>query len=90
MSNAYSASDYAGLSGGEWSFYYGYESAEQDSDEEPGPWMFTASGPDVFKMKRTAAQLGCRQFDDPARVLLVGIALALDVHSTSKGENGTT
>ena len=72
MSEAYSASDYAGLNGGAYSFYYGYEKTNDDDD-----WLFIAkvSGTEVARW--TAAEIGEDAWE-PRRVLMAGIAKFLE------------
>jgi len=76
MSNHYAAGDYAGLSGGGFSFYYGYEETKDDD------WAFVMRKDDVDGPKElvrfSATELGVRNGDDPTEGLLAGIARALD------------
>lgn len=67
--DAYHASDYAGLVGGKYRFYYGYEETNEDDE-----WLFRAWQGDTLTMSYTAEQLGMKQFDSPRDVLMRGIA----------------
>ena len=75
---AYDASDYAGLSGGRFRFYYGYE--ETDAEDN---WQFVAYENDEEMARYTAAEVGARQFDQPVMVLLKGVAKYLEINHPS-------
>jgi len=84
MSEWYVSSDYAGLSGGNYSFYYGYESAlpvDSDCCDEPctcdSPWRFTVSKGGVEVWSSTAEELG-EESSECARVLMAGIGAWFD------------
>lgn len=73
----HSASDYAGISLGEYEFYYGYEatipSLEEDPDEDiEREWAFTCSDSDGEEIIRvTPKALGVDKPDDwPMNILL--------------------
>lgn len=74
--SAYSASDYTGMTGGDWSFYYGYE--VQDDNEE---WCFTAKNAarGMF-ISHSASELTSNknQHCKCQEMLLLGIAKMLD------------
>jgi hypothetical protein len=72
MSNRYSSSDYAGLSGGGFSFYYGYEELKDDD------WAFVMRKGDKELVRFSATELGLRNGDDPTIGLLAGIEKSLD------------
>lgn len=67
--DAYVASDYAGISGGAYSFYYGYEETNEDDD-----WLFLAKVRGTVVARWTAEELGFGQHDHPSDVLMWGIA----------------
>lgn len=70
MAEAYSASDYAGLSGGAYSFYYGYEETNDDGD-----WLFLAKVRGTVVARWTTHDLdGTTAYDQPNDVLMWGIA----------------
>ena len=78
MTNIYSASDYAGLSGGAYSFYYGYEETKNDE------WAFVATRKGFDEAGATFVKEIARfskseldqivESDEPASFLLAGIA----------------
>ena len=71
----FTASDYAGLAGGDHEFYYGYESAPRSSEGEEGPWLFVAKHKGVVVMQYSAKDLGMeKRAFECAEVLLAGIA----------------
>lgn len=83
--NSYSASDYAGMQGGGYSFYYGYETQlPEDQLEHPddeNPWYFEVKNEkNEVLWRRTAEQLNAKQaqFNCPL-VLLAGIGEWLNV-----------
>ena len=82
MFDTYTASDYAGLSGGAYDFYYGYEVTDKDDN-----WLFVAkvSGTEVARW--TAEQIGIAPDHDPHRILMRGIAKFLDTVSTGLDGN---
>ena len=69
MSDAYASDDYAGLKGGPYEFYYGYEKTNDNDD-----WLFVAKVGGVDKFTTTANSLGMEQFDDVSMILMKGIA----------------
>jgi len=73
MSNHYSAGDYAGLSGGGFSFYYGYEETKGDG------WAFVMQKGEKELVRLSATELGVTNGDDPNVGLLAQIAKALDI-----------
>lgn len=74
MAEAYESSDYAGLKGGRFRFYYGYE----ETDAE-GNWQFVAYEGGQERVSFTAQALGAKQFDQPSMVLMKGIARYMDL-----------
>jgi hypothetical protein len=66
----YSSSDYAGLSGGDHAFYYGYEKTNDNDD-----WLFVATVKGKVVMSYTAKDLGMEKKQcEVVDVLLAGIA----------------
>jgi hypothetical protein len=65
----YSSSDYAGLSGGDHAFYYGYEKTNDNGD-----WLFVAQKNGKVIMQYTANDLGEKESSEVMDVLLAGIA----------------
>lgn len=58
---AFEASDYAGMTAGEYSFYYGYETAidpECEDDEDKTAWRFQVMKNGEVVFDKTAEQLG--------------------------------
>lgn len=87
MSEFYSASDYAGLSGGGFSFYYGYETAlcqaedfnDDDRNEHTEAWRFEVTRNGKTLWSKTADDLGVGKYcHEPKHVLMCGIAKWLD------------
>jgi len=84
MSEFYSASDYAGIIGGDYEFYYGYESAlkiQSDCCDEPctcdSPWRFTVTKNEKEIWAATSEELGEDNWEC-ARVLMAGVGAWLD------------
>lgn len=73
MSKHYSAGDYAGLEGGGFSFYYGYEETKVEE------WAFVAKKHGIEFLRLSTKELGIRDGDEPIYGLLSGIAKSLDV-----------
>lgn len=65
------ASDYSGLSGGRFSFYYGYEKTLNDE------WCFVAYENNVEVLRLPSSKLGNDQFNVEAG-LMAGIAKWLE------------
>lgn len=80
--DVYTASDYAGMTAGPLSFYYGYEWGERDDDCEQ--WGFRAENTGVEILSLSSddliARVGLRGVDrfDVTTLLLAGIAIYLD------------
>jgi hypothetical protein len=90
--NIYCASDYAGFSAGEYSFYYGYEEeaihplfANEDDDDEKTTWAFTVRKNDV-EIYRRAIYADHVQFDC-AKGLLAGIGYWIEEKTKQKVKN---
>lgn len=90
MSDVYGASDYAGMSGGKWSFYYGYEfiwcpalgfvdRCNDDGDDgHEHEWAFTASYDKQVVAQYKASDIGAGMDIDTEMNVLRGIARMLD------------
>ena len=78
--NTHEASDYATLDGGDYGFYYGYETADKDENGEEGPWKFQVKRDSVVLWSKTADELGVDKHlhFNCAIVLLSGIGKWLD------------
>lgn len=77
--DAYHSEDYAGMNGGQWSFYYGYEKTN-----DAGDWLFVAyRGQEEF-FSATASELHQRDLWDVTAVLLYGIAFTLEKWEKTK------
>ena len=74
MAEAYSAGDYAGITGGGYSFYYGYERTNGNDE-----WLFVVIRNGKELASWTARELKADQFDDPMSVLAKGVARFLDL-----------
>jgi hypothetical protein len=72
MSRFYIASDYAGLSGGGVSFYYGYEETHFDE------WCFVAKEGEKEVLRLPQSRLGCKDRWNVTENLLAGISHWLD------------
>lgn len=70
--DSYCSDDYAGIKGGDWTFYYGYESADSE-----GNWLFEAKHNGACVLICTAGALGMEQDRDPLEILARGVATAL-------------
>ena len=81
MADSYTAGDYAGLSGGRYSFYYGYEQTDPHDN-----WLFIGKIDGIEIVAWTAEQLDMEQFDDTARILMRGIAKFLDQFPALAGQ----
>ena len=77
MSRHYAASDYAGLEGGGFSFYFGYEETKEDC------WAFVMRRDKRELLRFSAKELGVEDAD-PTEGLLAGIAKAMDVLYSKK------
>ena len=75
--DAYWSGDYAGLVGGHWRFYYGYEAVDDDDN-----WLFTAEFKGERVMTATAEQLGVDPRENVGAILNMGIAKTLDFYYT--------
>jgi hypothetical protein len=77
VSNFYIASDYAGVSGGGISFYYGYEETQFDE------WCFVAREGDKEILRLPQSQLGCKDRWNVGENLLAGIGKWLERNNRS-------
>ncbi len=74
MSNVFIADDYASVSGGNASFYYGYEETIGSEDDEEWCFVVKLYGKEVMRIPRS--KLG--KHNDCAEYLLNGIAKWLE------------
>lgn len=79
MAEIYSASDYAGLNGGKYSFYYGYEFGKEldDDGREREVWGFEARVNGVVVLRARHKESWPSQWDTE-KCLMYGIANFFD------------
>jgi len=76
----YISSDYAGVNGGDYSFYFGYEETIKSGDDEE--WCFVAKKNGVMTDKIPQSKLNVSRGADMSEYLLAGISLWLDSDSS--------
>ena len=76
MGRFYHASDYAGLAGGRFAFYFGYEKTSGEGEDEE--WCFVATKDDTEVFRATQSQIGWEGGQPTEWGVLAGIACFLD------------